>query len=499
MINSVTVVKSAGCILAFYVLSRYIERYRRNTSLHNIPTVRYSSSLLSYISAFQLFLNGREIINEGYHRYHGSAFKIAQVNQWHVIVSGPKMIDDIRHARDDQLSLRFAADKATQARYTIGDYRHDLDFYRVGAIRSSVTSAIGPRFSDVRDEIIAAFADEVPAGQNWVKVPVIETARRIVSRTSNRLFVGLPLCRDPDYRDLNVEFTIDVMTSAQILLLFPDFMKPFLARLVTNIPKQMHRAANLLRPFIQDRLDKEKEYGRDWPEKPAGDSDDLLSWLIDNTPAERKSVETIALQVLIINFGAIHTTSIAFTTTFYFLVCHPEFANPIREEIQSIVEENGWTKAAMAQMRKLDSFIKESQRMAGNGATSMNRKVLKDFTFSDGTTVPAGCFISAASWATHNDDNVYPDAHQFKGFRFVDMEANHMVSPTLDYIIFGHGRHSCPGCFFAVNELKAMLAHILMTYDVKFEDERTSPPPPTWFEMSLIPDLTAEVLFRARV
>ncbi|KAJ7776606.1 cytochrome P450, partial [Mycena maculata] len=438
MVDSVTVVKFAGYIVAFYVLSRYIECYRRNTLLRNIPTVGYSSSLLSYISAFRLFLNSREIIGEGYHRYHGSAFKIAQINQWHVIVSGPKMIDDIRRARDDQLSLRFAADEATQARYTIGDYRHDHDFYRMGAIRSFITPAIGPRFSDIRDEIIAAFADEVPAGQNWIKVPVIETARRIVSRTSNRLFVGLPLCRDPDYRDLNVEFTIDVMTSAQILLLFPDFMKPFLARLVTNIPKQMHRAANLLRPYVQDRLNKEIEYGPDWPEKP----DDLLSWLIDNTPADRKSVETIALQVLIINFGAIHTTSIAFTTTFYFLACHPELTDPLREEIQSIVEEDGWTKAAMARMRKLDSFIKESQRMAGNGATSMNRKVLKDFTFSDGTTVPTGCFISAASWATHNDNNVYPDAHQFKGFRFVDVEANHMVSPTLDYIVFGHGRHA---------------------------------------------------------
>ena len=33
-----------------------------------------------------------------------------------------------------------------------------------------------------------------------------------------------------------------------------------------------------------------------------------------------------------------------------------------------------------------------------------------------------------------------------------------------------------PGRFFAVNEVKACLAHLIVTYDIKFEDGKRAPP-----------------------
>lgn len=32
-------------------------------------------------------------------------------------------------------------------------------------------------------------------------------------------------------------------------------------------------------------------------------------------------------------------------------------------------------------------------------------------------------------------------------------------------IAFGHGEHACPGRFFAANEVKVMLCHLVMKYD----------------------------------
>jgi hypothetical protein len=52
----------------------------------------------------------------------------------------------------------------------------------------------------------------------------------------------------------------------------------------------------------------------------------------------------------------------------YFLAAHPEYADPMREEIETVVEEEGWTKAALNRMRKVDSFIRESQRLSAVGA-----------------------------------------------------------------------------------------------------------------------------------
>ena len=54
-----------------------------------------------------------------------------------------------------------------------------------------------------------------------------------------------------------------------------------------------------------------------------------------------------------------------------------------------------------------------------------------------------------------------------------------------------------PGRFFAANELKAMMAHIVMNYDVKFEDEGVRPPN-MWFGINVVPDPTAKVMFRKR-
>jgi len=72
-----------------------------------------------------------------------------------------------------------------------------------------------------------------------------------------------------------------------------------------------------------------------------------------------------------------------------------------------------------------------------------------------------------------------------------------MVTPRLDYILFGIGRPACPGRFFAVNELKTLLSHVLMNYDVKMENPGQVPPP-TWFGTSQLPNMKANVMFRKR-
>lgn len=47
-----------------------------------------------------------------------------------------------------------------------------------------------------------------------------------------------------------------------------------------------------------------------------------------------------------------------------------------------------------------------------------------------------------------------------------------MVSVADDFLSFGHGRHACPGRFFASNEVKMLMAYVIMNYDVEFMKER---------------------------
>ena len=55
-----------------------------------------------------------------------------------------------------------------------------------------------------------------------------------------------------------------------------------------------------------------------------------------------------------------------------------------------------------------------------------------------------------------------------------------------------------PGRFFAVNELKSLLAHTVMTYDIKL-DENTPGPHSLYTRIGARPNPHIRVLFRKRV
>lgn len=58
--------------------------------------------------------------------------------------------------------------------------------------------------------------------------------------------------------------------------------------------------------------------------------------------------------------------------------------------------------------------------------------------------------------------------------------------------------NSSPGRFFAVNEIKTMLAYVLLNYDVKMANDG-GPPSEVWFGTTVTPDPKAEVMFRKRI
>ena len=54
-----------------------------------------------------------------------------------------------------------------------------------------------------------------------------------------------------------------------------------------------------------------------------------------------------------------------------------------------------------------------------------------------------------------------------------------------------------PGRFFAAINAKAMLAHVLLNYDIKMPNEGGRPSE-LWLGLSSIPDPTAQLMFRKR-
>ena len=79
----------------------------------------------------------------------------------------------------------------------------------------------------------------------------------------------------------------------------------------------------------------------------------------------------------------------------------------------------------------------------------MSRVAMQDHTFSDGTFVPKGSFVSVAARSVHTDSEFYENPEVFDPWRFANMRdedgegtKHQLVSTAPDYVPFGHGRHA---------------------------------------------------------
>lgn len=53
---------------------------------------------------------------------------------------------------------------------------------------------------------------------------------------------------------------------------------------------------------------------------------------------------------------------------------------------------------------------------------------MRPYTFSDGTTVPVGAIVAVPTSAIHQDSEIYPDADEFRPWRFVDQDEESELS-----------------------------------------------------------------------
>jgi len=117
---------------------------------------------------------------------------------------------------------------------------------------------------------------------------------------------------------------------------------------------------------------------------------------------------------------------------------------------------------------------------------TMIRKVITPHTFVDGTYAPKGVWVCSSTTTIHHSPDLYENPETFDGFRFYRMRqlegnAHHyqMASPGLDYLVFGIGKNSCPGRFFATNELKIAVAYILCNYRLRLNGGVGGKKPPS--------------------
>ena len=182
-----------------------------------------------------------------------------------------------------------------------------------------------------------------------------------------RVFVGEDVCRDPLWLHTSADFSTCVFLASSYLKIVPGFLRPLAALFNPYLRRIRHHRRNarqILVPEIMRRRAKaeqsEKEKGQ------ASQPQDMLQWLEDFSTGEDLAPERIVDRQLGLSFASTHGTTNLIVNVIYDLAARwDEYAQELRTEIESALDEDGGVilKTTPSKLSKMDSFIKESQRM----------------------------------------------------------------------------------------------------------------------------------------
>ncbi|SMY20802.1 unnamed protein product [Zymoseptoria tritici ST99CH_1A5] len=360
-----------------------------------------------------------------------------------------------------------------------------------------------------------AFTDEIGYAMDqcigqcddvWTGIRIRAAMARIASLLSGRVFVGLPLSRDPEWVEATTQYTQNVTTAWMILRLIPRFIRPLVATFLPQVRtlKRFRRATvEKLSPILAA---KRQGIHSKTTSDPAGGS--MLEWLTAHYKVQ-PTAEQLARDELLVTFASIYNLTNAISSMVFDLAKYPEHIPELRQELAEVLGLSGIIdKHALSRLRKCDSFIRESQRLSPPSLANIPRIVTNPhgFVTSTGHRIPAGSTVMIRAHPINRDRKLWGDnADQFDGFRFSklrDMPGNALkyqhTSTGTDNINFGHGIWACPGRFFASAQLKVILAELLRRYDI-MRSPQTPNPGQLHYGLAVVPDPEAEVLFRKRM
>ncbi|KAK7063842.1 Ent-kaurene oxidase [Favolaschia claudopus] len=466
-----------------------------------LPRVGGKGPIGFILTALKSLTSFEELINEGWHKYGGKPFALPTM-AGQVVLVGPENVDLIRMSDDSVINQPISIDEGLQIAHTMNPRQQALPYQAV-VTRTDLTRAIGSFIPEVVEETNLSMAEAFSPkpGEKSATVPLFETMVHLVARISNRAMLGTSLCRNETFLHQVIQFAETLVPYAQLLLWFPRFMRAPLYFLMSSAfggPKQpIKTLLPHLKSLLADR------------EKGIESSRTISDFLINHAPPEEiANPELLAMRVLNLNFGSIHTSSIFGTHAILHLASlSPSDLDGIRKEIIDALEsEGGYTKTSLSKMRKLDSILRETGRFYALGYVGLLRLLIKPLTLVDGTVIPAGYNIGVPTRPIHFDPTVYLDPETFDCFRFSNLrekeesDVKHgFTTIDKDFILFGLGRHACPGRFFASMELKIMLSHLLLHYDVSLPDGAKEVPRPMVFASAVMPNPKASVVITPRV
>ncbi|OHW90613.1 cytochrome p450 [Colletotrichum incanum] len=431
-----------------------------------------------------------DLFRKGSRRFPDKAWRITS-DSGELIVIPPKFADEVRQ-NEDVFDRTPSIENLLETRYTGVSVTSPLLTH---IVKADLTRNLGRINFGLSVEVQHTVTAELPNADTWTPVNIVSALQRIVAIVSGFVFMGPELCRDEGYIHSAINFTMDVSNASLALKRWPVALRPLVQYTIPELRtlwEHKRRAFEFLRPVIHERKQLRDMAKSGDPDAQRKLPDDVLQWAINKADDFGVgSDDEIAFLQLELSLGAIHTTTNTAAHIIYDIVGNcPEVIPELRDEIRQHTDPQTGTITAQGlyQMKLLDSVMRESQRMSPGVPHRFIRRMKSDFHLSDGTKLPKHAMVAVNVLDTFtNPAYVGSDPERYDPYRFVDWRthrrsdplglqnnkeaAYQFVSVTRENMWFGWGKHACPGRFFAANEIKLVLASLLLNYDIKMPDD----------------------------
>ncbi|KAK1561294.1 cytochrome P450 [Colletotrichum navitas] len=462
-------------VLLLSIVTTVLTQLRRPS--RKLPLVNKAPPLDFFGStpAQKFTFNARRLFEEGRKKFPTQPYRM-MTDVGEIIILPNEFAHDIRNERalnmPQALALNFQSQLSGFEGIAIAT-RPDELFQRV--ISKHVTKLLNSVTQPLSAE--AAFACDRIFGSSteWQEHKIYDSALDLIARMSSRVFLGGNLCRNEEWLSITKTHVLNAFSTGQMLRKYP-----YCARFVVQwfhprcraLRKQVSRTKSIVEPEIQRRRrlrEQARQEGKPEPRFP-----DAIDWFEEESKGQEYCVAGAQLGLSLV---AIHTSTDLLVETMLYLAKDPSLINALRKEIIEVLSADGWKKTALFNMKLMDSVLKEAQRLKPTTIAIMNRVATRPVTLPNGLQLQKG-ETTTCDIGMMYDPAIYPDPKTFDPYRFLRMRedaaaggvnnpAANLVTTSPTHLGFGHGYYACPGRFFASNELKVALVHLLMKYDWK--------------------------------
>ncbi|KAI8632631.1 cytochrome P450 [Xylariaceae sp. FL1651] len=451
----------------------------------------------------------RETMRQGILKYPDQAWVIPFEDPT-VILPHSSLKDHVKHIPEPDLTLNGNMYKRFFGRYTqVGTDDAEL----VSALKYDLTQNVHDLLGAMTEEVKFSFDKVIGPIKTWQSVSTYPTLLQIVAHTSGRIFIGLPLSRDESWIQASIQHTIGSVQFSDKLREYRSWLRPLVAPFLKERRDMLEiqdRVSAHLDPIITSRLALHAQSkGKTSSKQSDSHVGRMTGWLLrhyDDSSAKPER-NRLVRDHLTLSFAAIHVASMALSHVTHELAARPEYMSILREELETeLANCHGSTlnSKSLANLVKMDSFIKEAMRMNPSGIVAWTRLATKPITLPSNEVIPKGTMIAYCNPRFNPTLEPWINSDEFDGLRFAklierDGSQSRYKADSLspDSLNFGYGLHACPGRAFALAELKLIVAHIITNYDVRLPMGQKKVENVYW-DFQIMPDPNAKVEFRPR-